>query len=86
MLNGIRGKTEAIAKEKLVVLLGGVVVEKFIAWFEGMGVETLECEGVVGLKVPFYLCGNGMVENVDDREENGNGFLIGKNVCRYESS
>jgi hypothetical protein len=40
----------------------------------------------VGLEVPFYLGRYGVVQNVNDWEQNGYCFSIGQYVCRNEGA
>jgi hypothetical protein len=86
LLDRIIFEAEAIAKQQLVVLLGRIVVEELLSSGECVALEELKGEGVVGLKVPFYLRSDGVVENVDDREEYGDCLVIGEYVRGYEGA
>lgn len=76
LLDGVVLEAEAVAKKQLIVLLWSVVVEELFVGSEIGAIETAEGEGLMRLKVPFYLGGNGVIEDVDDWEKNWNSLDI----------
>ena len=61
LLDRVILEAEAVSEEELVILLGSIIVEELLTFFEDCALKAAESERLVRFEVPFYSGGNGVV-------------------------